>query len=135
MKSQPSYQCHFKEDVKLDIKSKPKDVIDLTKEHGERRIERKAERSKRRTDQVNFVDLPVVCDYDLFFKDCIDSKLCLNVKGPMANLWYSFTAIEGETPELRRVRLSSTLLDTTANLLTSIIICDSGTDRNTTISV
>ena len=95
MQSHPSY--HFIKDehsIKPEVERQPHDTIDLTLTHGERRVVRKSKYSKRRTDDVDFVDLSFVCDYDAYLRPCIDETTFLNTKGPFANLWWGFTKIK-----------------------------------------
>lgn len=101
MKATPSFQCHIKsEDRKPKLEVYDSDTIDLTKQYGDRRVDRKMASTKhiRRTDEVIFIDLPGSYDYDAYFQDCLDPKLQLMIKGPFANLHWSFTAID----EIRR---------------------------------
>ena len=104
MKAYPSYQNHVKSEIKT-IKPKTADSIDLSKLHGDRRTERKGNKSIRRYDEVVFTDLEGACDYLQYFSGCIDSEAILNIKGPFANLLYTFTHIEEgkESEDERRV--------------------------------
>lgn len=101
----PSFHCRVKPDVKPNVSST--DGIDLTKTHGERRELRKAinKSTKRRTDEVHFVDLPGVADYDAFFSEFIDPKLSMNIKGPLSNNFWSFTAADSVETNQRLVSL------------------------------
>jgi hypothetical protein len=47
----------------------------------------------RRVDPVYVVELHIVCDYNKYFLICIDPDITLNIKGPLANLWYGFKRI------------------------------------------
>ena len=121
MKAQASYICHLESDSKdskfkfctqqsssstglIDLSSDG--AIDLTKDHEQRRAERKAIKHARGTDVVYFVDLPGTADYDKFFAKCIDPNIKLNVKGPFADRWWGFTAID-ETRESNERRVST----------------------------
>jgi hypothetical protein len=89
-------------------------LIDLSIDREERKKKRKIfgqrpDRLRHHGDSVHVVDLHIVCDYVKFFADCIDPLITLNIKGPLANLWFGFKFIdfEGENQE---VRTSLTLL-------------------------
>jgi hypothetical protein len=47
----------------------------------------------RHVDPVYVVELHIVCDYNKYFLICIDPDITLNIKGPLANLWYGFKRI------------------------------------------
>ena len=101
MQPYPSRQCHFKtEDSKSEVKVKQiPNAIDLTISRGERRLSRKISNAKQpsRKDQVRVVDLPGTADYDIYFSECIDENIKLNIKGPFSNLYWSFTGIDETT--------------------------------------
>jgi hypothetical protein len=69
-------------------------LVDLTIDRNVRRKKRKAYANRpdhlRQVDPVNITDLEIVCDYDEYFVKCIDPKITLNTKGPLANLWFGF---------------------------------------------
>jgi len=69
-----------------------RDLIDLKDSYEGRRVKRKNVKAPRRKDPVEFVDLPGASDYDSFFAPCFPDDLSLNMKGPMANLFFSFKA-------------------------------------------
>ena len=115
MKSQPSFQCHVKTDTTLNTVSKScstnitnvvsrlstNDVIDLTKEHGERRTDRKSSKILRRTDMVYFVDLLVSCDYDEYFLGTsIDPKIKLNTSNVCASMGMNEERFRTENEEM-----------------------------------
>ena len=105
MKHIPSYQCYVNPDERT---------------YDDRRLDRKAfSQNQRRRDECFFVDLPGTYDYDHYFMNNIDPKTKLNIKGPFANLHWSFKVVnerqsneETESPTTRRVRLQSDLLNT-----------------------
>jgi hypothetical protein len=55
-------------------------------------LKRKRARNQSRQDPVLFRDLHVTSDYDQLLKPLMDPMLHLNVKGPLANLWFGFKA-------------------------------------------
>lgn len=127
MKAAPSFQCHVKSEshVKSEDKVESDDkkidwaneTIDLTKEYGDRRLERKkfSEKNKSSGDEVIFVDLPGTYDYDAYFKECYDPKLQMFIKGPFSNLHWTFTAVDEIREEAstdRRVLLLNTFYAT-----------------------
>jgi len=71
-------------------------AVDLSIPRDVRREMRKNERSNRKKDKVHFVDLHGSSNYDDYFESCFATKLCLNSKGPLANLHFSFTAHIGK---------------------------------------
>lgn len=77
-----------------DIKSKKSAYYD------KRRISRKSRQKVRLTDPVKFVDLNFVMNYEQYFKPSIDPKLQLNVKGPLAYLFFRFEANMAYIPEI-----------------------------------
>lgn len=97
MKAIPSFQNHVKHDPNKPV-NKTTDSIDYTKLYSVRRSARKANinKSKRRYDPVFFVDLPGSADYVNYFSDCVDDVV-LNIKGPFADLHYTFKLIEPNT--------------------------------------
>ena len=119
MKAIPSFQNYVKsEDKKVKSEYKKvdwaKETIDLTKPHGLRRVERKefSRKNARGTDEVFFVDLPGTYDYDAYFASCLDPKLSLMIKGPFANLHWTFHALDEKKEKEwtgRRVSILSAL--------------------------
>jgi hypothetical protein len=76
------------------------DFVDLSTDRVKRSIERK-NRAKmkrlsanKRRDPVYVVDVHAIPDFDKFFKPCINEKMTLNVKGPLANLHFNIKAID-----------------------------------------
>jgi hypothetical protein len=69
-------------------------LVNLSIDSNERKRLRKAYSNRpdhmRRCDPTSLVDLEFVCDYDEYFRQCIDPKIKLNTKGPLANLWFGF---------------------------------------------
>jgi hypothetical protein len=89
-------------------------LIDLSIDREERKKKRKIfgqrpDRLRHHGDSVHVVDLHIVCDYLKFFADCIDPLITLNIKGPLANLWFGFKLIDFEE-ENQEVRTSLTIL-------------------------
>ena len=110
MQAIPSYQNHVKSDIKTvkSIKFNPQsinpestvtaDSIDYvnTTYNGRREARKKKKNNKkaRRFDPVNLIDLEAVADYVYHFSKCVDPEAILNIKGPFANLHYTFQVIE-----------------------------------------
>lgn len=94
MKPFPSWSSGLKKEA-----GKPRDEIDLTVDHGSRRVDRKkpSNQSERRTDPFHFVDLHGSYDYDAYYAPCFDEKLKLNIKGPFANLHWTFSSFESDS--------------------------------------
>jgi hypothetical protein len=86
------------------------DNIDLTIDRHERRHKRKKTVSQLGRDPVFFKDLHVTSNYDKFFQKCIDHKLSLNVKGPLANLHFGFKAFDEAIDEQSSTRKVFVLL-------------------------
>lgn len=99
MKAIPSFQNHVKPAPDKSVYKKTAESIDFTKLYCVRRSERKANinKSARRYDPVFFVDLPGSADYVKYFSDCVDEDAVLNIKGPFADLHYTFKLIEPST--------------------------------------
>jgi hypothetical protein len=107
MKAQPSWQVNKikRENATKNENNNPnvtidltesydnsKRVMDLTKSYDERRVTRKKDRKKNRRDPVFFVDIIATTEYENWLDPCTDNRLCLNHKGPFANLYWEFIA-------------------------------------------
>ena len=98
MKPHPSWSSGLKKE-KGNKDDKPSEAIDLTLDHGSRRVDRKksSNQNERRTDPFHFKDLPGSYDYDAYYAPCFDEKLKLNIKGPFANLHWTFSSFESDS--------------------------------------
>ena len=111
-------------------------VVDLTKDHDDRRHERKSfasrPKSERHHDNVVFKDLHTTSNYDEFFENCTDKNRSLNTKGPMANLLFKFNSINAnresinedvDSPQHYKFIHRVSIFDCTPNMLSKNFIC------------
>lgn len=78
----------------------------------------------RRQDEARFVDLSHTSDYDNWLKELMDKNLSLNVKGPLANLFFSFTADDESIDDVRRVVVNARRFMTAAGKHVPFILPD-----------